>query len=255
MKSDKYQIRTNTRTKKAFTLIELLVVIAIIAILAALLLPALAAANRKALKVNCASNLKQVGLAYALWSQDHGGKYPMAVASADDGAKENVQHGSTAATGGLDPNQVFISMQSELKTPAVLLCPADTFHKNPAASFSSVVSSYFVNGDASEVDARLILAGDVNIGNATTANSPADFAFIATASAPGVANATVAKVFNAFTFTPATAWAWTQDETHKQSGNLLYVDSHVESTKVIALQAAMVGSTNRVFPQGWNFPK
>jgi prepilin-type N-terminal cleavage/methylation domain-containing protein len=57
--------------KRAFTLIELLVVIAIIAILAALLLPALAAAQAKAQATTCTSNLKQCGLASAMYATDY----------------------------------------------------------------------------------------------------------------------------------------------------------------------------------------
>jgi prepilin-type N-terminal cleavage/methylation domain-containing protein len=64
------------KPRRAFTLIELLVVIAIIAILAALLLPALARAKQKGQQADCLSNLKQIGLVFAIYLNDQNDHFP-----------------------------------------------------------------------------------------------------------------------------------------------------------------------------------
>jgi len=64
------------KVARGFTLIELLVVIAVIALLLAILLPSLSMARMHAKRVASASNMRQIGLAMELYTQDNRGGFP-----------------------------------------------------------------------------------------------------------------------------------------------------------------------------------
>jgi prepilin-type N-terminal cleavage/methylation domain-containing protein len=69
--------KVRAATLRGFTLIELLVVIAIISILASMLFPSFSRARESARRIDCINNLKQIGIAIAMYTQDWDERYPV----------------------------------------------------------------------------------------------------------------------------------------------------------------------------------
>jgi prepilin-type N-terminal cleavage/methylation domain-containing protein/prepilin-type processing-associated H-X9-DG protein len=114
------------KTRRAFTLVELLVVVAIIGVLVALLLPAVQAARGAARRAQCASNLRQIGLAIHQYADVHDGRFP------------NMWHEQDIST-----SWIFTLAPHLESVDEVRLCPDDL---KRIEQESSRLTSYALNG-------------------------------------------------------------------------------------------------------------
>ena len=256
-------MKKTIKLPKAFTLIELLVVIAIIAILAALLLPALAKAKKAARRTSCLNNLKQIGLSFKVWQNDHGDKYPTAVSTARWGAMENIySQAGGPALAGYGVTNVFCVMSNELVNPKVLTCPSDlsktfqpgidtTTATGPLAisatnwgGFGNQNLSYFVEGNATDKFPRMMLTGDRNIGTAVLPPGTAALAM-------NMGNSGFANVQPIGAGVPGAnllrnqsqCWEWTDADLHEGAGNLGMTDGSSQQSSLSGLWNGAVQDT------------
>jgi prepilin-type N-terminal cleavage/methylation domain-containing protein len=118
---------------RGFTLIEMLVVIGIMALLLALLLPVLNKASAQAKRVECMSNLRQIGMDLLIYSENSGGYlFPDHMGWSGD---------EMAAIPGTNPPQydVWTYVVFKVWNPPIMLCPADL---DPAAQHSYVINEH-----------------------------------------------------------------------------------------------------------------
>lgn len=140
--------------RSAFSLVELIVIVAAVAVICGVFLSARSRRNEIAPIIRCVNNLKNIGLAFRIFSTDNGDRHPQELLLSN-GVKR----------AALDVFRVYLTLSNALSTPKILYCPADK-SRGPAESFTNFNTkniSYFASLSATELTPTAFLAGDRNL--------------------------------------------------------------------------------------------
>ena len=196
-------------------LTEILIILATLGVLAALLLPRIAAGRAQSRRLDCISNLKELGLAARMWSNDHDKSFPWQVSTNDRGVLE------FASAGAAD--RLILPLSKKLNSAQILACPSDKLRR-PAETFGTFTSanlSYFIGLDALDDDPSMILSGDRNITGGQMTNN------------------------QLMLVDPNASLTWGTDM-HVRAGNICLADGSVQQVKDNDLQKQVSNQTNSV---------
>jgi len=111
--------------KRAFTLVELLVVIGIIALLISILLPSLSKARESANRTACLSNIKQITLAFIMYTTENKGYFPFCALNANPQLPEDFVWWTQASMPYIGEHGIGPYLKLSPTNYKVMVCPSD----------------------------------------------------------------------------------------------------------------------------------
>jgi len=241
---------------RGFTLIELLVVIAIIAILAAILFPVFAKARQAAMASSCQNNLKQIGTALNMYSQDYEETYPTNKATWNATAfapqcltvADPTNPPANASVNFVDGLSIYIAKNPKADVASVWKCPSVGAF---GITGSKTLNGYGDNRITYGMNYALLEETEGTAKNPSSTMAFREFGVQIQSNAVAITSGT-AKPTRIFLGDPDDWFiANGSSKGHGSKTHVLFVDSHVEAFQVTTLTRNNVVNNNVARPGAW----
>jgi prepilin-type processing-associated H-X9-DG protein len=197
-------VKLTSPRHEAFSRVDLCVAVGIVLVLGTLFLRAQIGLDARAQRMVCMDNLRQIGVAFRGWGNEHHNKLPMEVGPLEGGSADAVANGQ--------PWLHFKVVSNYFGTTRTVICPSDV--RLPATTFSNLAVtnvSYFVGLNVRGNVPEMLLSGDRNVTNGAAPQS------------------------SIIELTDASRTGWT-DGMHNRSGNVLLADGSARHLSTAGLQ-------------------